>query len=251
MEKNIEKIKVLYTSPLYLIANAIRYSHNNHHLADSYKINKIATCPKCNSQVKINSKINSDKIICESCNYETTPENHIGYKDLNLIKKIGFHMNHSSTLEHSLLVFDVHLSTKALLEWTRHRIGIGYTVTSSRYALDSMGIEFELTGDEDVDEILSQLNVLIKNRLKNASKKEFDKIAMALPQAFMYKMQVSFNLRALVQFLELRTSPSAHITIRKLAVEIIKILPLEYKELILENNTILKNYELFLKKEDK
>jgi K+-transporting ATPase c subunit len=28
-------VKLIYSTPLYLISNAIRYSHNNHHLSDT------------------------------------------------------------------------------------------------------------------------------------------------------------------------------------------------------------------------
>jgi len=208
-------VKLIYASPLWLIANGIRYSRDNHHLSDSKVLFR------------------------DNGSIETT----LGSKDFDLIKRIGFHKFHSSVLEHSLLVFHVELSTKALLEWTRHRIGVAYTVTSSRYALDSMGIKLELTGDTKIDNILQRIKQLIDEAMVDSKKKDFDKLAMLLPQAFMYEMQVSFNLRSLVHFLKLRTSKSAHITIRKLALEIIDVLPNDYKELVLLEPTIKENYE--------
>ena len=40
------RVKLLYASPLWLCANAIRMSHDNHHLSDSYMINpENTTCP--------------------------------------------------------------------------------------------------------------------------------------------------------------------------------------------------------------
>jgi len=228
-EKNV---KLIYSSPLWLIANGIRYSHNNHHLSDTEKTRKEFIAKTISEDGYVNmSEVN----------------NLIGEKDFNLIKKVGFHMNHSSTLEHSLIVFDVKLSTKALLEWTRSRIGVAYTVTSSRYALDTMGIELEPTGDIKVDKILKQIKQLIDETMIGSKKKDFDKLAMLLPQAFYYKMQVSFNLRSLVHFLELRTNKSAHITIRKLAFQMIDELPNDYRELVLENEKIRKNYEKYKK----
>ena len=188
-------VKLVYTSPLVLIYNAINYSHGNQHK------NKSITEP-------------------------------VGKDELNLIKKVGFHLNHSSVLEHSLIVYDVELSTKALLELSRHRIGVSMTVSSSRYALDKIGINIEPVGDSQIDFILEQFKEMIEIHLKGKKKKEFDKIAMLLPQAFMYKAQISFNLRSLKHFLELRTSKAAHYSIRQLANDMLLVLPNDYKYLL-------------------
>jgi thymidylate synthase (FAD) len=169
----------------------------------------------------------------------------VGSKDYDLIKRVGFHMNHSSVLEHSLITFHVELSTKALLEFTRHRIGIAYTVTSSRYALDTMGIEFEDVSHKLVNQKLKELKDVLRDELKDANKKTFDQLAMLLPQAFMYKMQVSFNLRSLVHFLKLRTNKAAHYSIRKIAFEMIDVLPPEWQELVLLDEKINKNYKTY------
>jgi len=207
--KTKQSVKLIHVSPLWLISNAIHYSHNNHYKSDSENIFLL------------------------------------GNKDFNLIKRVGFHMNHSSVLEHSLIVFDIKLTQKALLEFTRHRIGVSYTVTSSRYSLDTIGIEFEQNDDMSVDLILNQLKEEIEDILFNKSKKHFDSIAELLPQAFIYKMQVSFNLRSLVHFLKLRINKSAHIDIRLIAKMIIDELPDDYKELVLLDDNIRKNYESF------
>jgi flavin-dependent thymidylate synthase len=212
-------VKLIYNSPLNLISNAIRYSHNNHDKSDTKQIGK---------------------------------DNTIGSKDYDLIKRIGFHMNHSSTLEHSLIVFDVKTTTKFLLEESRHRIGISQTVTSSRYALDIIDIEYEPTRKQDVNEMIERHIEDIKNMLDKykdekgkIKKSDMDDIAMSLPQAFLYKLQLTFNLRSLVHFLELRLNSSAHYTIRKIAYEIINELPNDYRKLIFENQKIKKDYELY------
>jgi len=217
--KTKQSVKLIYFSPLWLISNAIHYSHNNHNKSDS----------------KVLYRDNGQR------------ETILGSKDFNLIKKVAFHLNHSSVSEHSLIVFDIKLTQKALLEMTRSRIGVAYTVTSSRYALDSMGIEFEPNEDMSVDLILKQLKENIKDIMFNKSKKDFDTIAELLPQAFIYKMQVSFNLRSLVHFLQLRIHPSAHRDIRLIAKMIIDELPDDYKELILLNDKIKKNYNGLLR----
>ena len=202
-----QEVKLLFSSPLWLISNGIRYSHNNHDKSDSENIFLL------------------------------------GEKDYDLIKRIGFHMNHSSTLEHSLIVYNIKLTQKALLEFSRHRVGLSMTVTSSRYALGSMGIEFEPTGDKYIDNLLDDTKQELELLVKNAPKKDYDKLAELLPQSFLYKGQFTFNLRSLVHFLELRTNKSAHRDIRIIAYKMFESLPDDYKDLILCNKTILKQIE--------
>ena len=204
--KTRQEVELLFSSPLWLISNGIRYSHNNHDKSDTVK--------------------------------EERDNNLIGSKDFNLIKRIGFHMNHSSTLEHSLIVFHIKLSTKALLELSRHRIGLSMTVTSSRYALDSMGIEVEPTEEDLVSEMLNYYAKTLNTIVSVSEKKKFDSLAELLPQAFLYKGQFTFNLRSLVHFLELRTNKSAHRDIRIIAYKMFNSLPDDYKELILCNDKI-------------
>ena len=212
MNNTKQSVSLIFCSPLWLISNAIRYSHNNHDKSDS----------------KVLYRDNG------------TIETSLGSKDFNLIKRVGFHMNHSSVLEHSLIVFNLELTQKALLELSRHRIGLSMTVTSSRYALGSMGVEFEQTGSEILDRMLDGYKKQLEKLVSIATKKEFDKLAELLPQAFIYKGQFTFNLRSLVHFLKLRTSKSAHKDIRILAYQMFNVLPEEYKELIFCDKQIAK-----------
>ena len=219
--KTKQEVKLLFSSPLWLISNGIRYSHNNHNKSDSEDIKLV-----------------------NGMELEAFPNfGSIGEKDYDLIKRIGFHMNHSSTLEHSLIVYHLKLTTKALLEFSRHRIGLSMTVTSSRYSLGSMGIEFEPTGDVIIDTHLKDLKDKLDYLVEHASKKQFDRLAELLPQAFLYKGQFTFNLRSLVHFLELRTNKSAHRDIIIIAYKMFESLPDDYKDLILCNKTILKQIE--------
>lgn len=208
--KTKQEVKLLHITPLWLISEGLRFSHDNHNLSDTTE--------------------------------EMKANNLVGSKDYGLIKKISFHMNHSSTLEHSLIVFHMKLSTKALLELSRHR-HISMTVTSSRYALDSMGIEMESAEYSIIDEFLNRLKSNIEYCLFNYSKSDFDKIAELLPQAFLYKGQFTFNLRSLVHFLELRLSASAHRDIRLLAKMMVDELPDDYRELVFENKKIKDSYD--------
>lgn len=244
-----QEVKLLYITPLWLISNAIRYSHDNHHLSDTLvaeDISEFDCCPYCNSKLEVYSDEFEYFKYCKVCNAEFD-NNIIGKKDYELIKKVGLHLNHSSTLEHSLIAFHLKLTTKALLELSRSRIGVSMTVSSSRYALDTMGIEIEPTGDTTVDALLDDFSHKVNILLENASKKEFDKLAELLPQSFLYKGQFTFNLRSLIHFLELRLSASAHRDIRLLAKMMVDKLPEDYRGLIFENKKIKDSYNKTVK----
>ena len=241
-------IKLIYITPLWLIANGIRYSHSNHHLSDS---RTVFICDECYEQILDN--INKE-LYCPNCGIKMTIDRNaeptIGSKDFDLIKRIGFHQNHSSVLEHSLIIFHVEMSTKALLEESRHRIAVSQTVTSSRYALDLIDIKFENIPDPRKEEFAKkqQKELLefidsFRDERGKISKKDMDELAMLLPQNFIYKMQLTFNLRSLVHFLNLRLNKSAHYTIRNIAFKLLNSLPNDYKELILTNEKIRINYE--------
>lgn len=189
-------VKLVYASPLRLILNGLNYSHGNQ---------------------------SKNKSIDELLTNE----------ELDLIYKIGFHKNHSSILEHSLLVFDVEISQKALLELSRHRIGISMTITSTRYSLNKMEMNFMKTRDSAYNQIIRDILKKIQEFVEKAeSKSDFDDISMLLPQAFYYTGQISFNLRSLVHLFELRLSQCAHYSIRRLANEMYDELPSDYKYLL-------------------
>ena len=209
-----QSVKLIYSSPVALISNAIRYSHSNHNLSDS-------------KFFYIEGK--AIDII-------------VGEKDFNLIKRVGFKMKHESVLEFGTLIFDVKMSTKALLEESRHRVGISKTVTSSRYALNKIDILFELTNDKEIDDDLEWWKHQIETRLKQ--NKPLDKVSKMLPQAFIYSMQWQFNLRSLLHFLRLRLTKEAHIDIRIIAKLLIDALPNDYRELVLLDNKIKENYDI-------
>lgn len=166
---------------------------------------------------------------------DTVDPDNIGQKDLELIQKIALGSdntsNHSSVLEHSMIVFDIKCSAKCLLELSRHRVGISMTVTSSRYTLRKVEVEYERTGNSDVDVLMAMTFAGIKELLKSR-KNKLDDISMALPASFYYTLQLTFNLRSLVHFLKLRLDKSAHYTIRNVAKDIFYELPEDYKRLL-------------------
>ena len=231
-------VKLLHITPLWLISNAIRYSHDNHDKAD-YKIDT----------------------------YISFKNQHtIGSKDFNLIKRVGFQMKHESVLEHNLIVFEFEASRALLQELSRHRISVSPTVKSTRYTLKELNNEDMFTwliGRDKLYERASKYLYFVKdkegnihNPLNNASIQGLeiirqliqaghsnDEVKYALPEAFKFKGQYSFNLRSLLHLLKLRIDKSALHEFRLLCVEIIDSLPEDYKELVLLDENIRKNYD--------
>ena len=61
-----------------------------------------------------------------------------GPKDLALIDRIANKLKHSSVLRHSLYVFECKASTKTLLAFTRHSVGVNFGVQSTRYTTSKL-----------------------------------------------------------------------------------------------------------------
>jgi thymidylate synthase (FAD) len=164
-----------------------------------------------------------------------------------------------------LLVFEFTISRALLQELSRHRIGVSPTVKSTRYTLvkDLKNEEPFLTNlsevkpdtyiraskyvyltNTDTDyfivQALDSVRWLVQNR--NYSN---DVIKYALPEAFLTKGQWSFNLRSLLHLLRLRTNKDVLPEFRELSFKIIDSLPDEWKELILEDEVINKNYKSY------
>lgn len=250
-----QKAQLTYITPLWSIANAIRYSRYNHDKSDTakiiilhQKINHIKeledkiTCPKCSEHLIFDSF--EREFYCTNCKESYSIEYHIGKKDFELIKKVGFKMKHESVLEFCNLIFDVKLSQKALLELSRHRIGISLTVSSSRYMLKKLkDIEFEPTNDEEINKDLEVIKSIVKKHLQ--ANKSLDDVSKLLPQAFIYHMQLEFNIRSFLHFLKLRLHKDAHRDIRIIAKLMFDSLPELYKELILTDEEVKKLIENF------
>jgi thymidylate synthase (FAD) len=233
--------KLTYITPLWVIAKAIRYSHDNHHLSDT---------EKARTEYVTKSLIEDG----EFSNY--TADNIIGEKDFNLIKRVGFKYKHSSTLEHSLIVYDIECSRALLQELARHRHQ-SMTVKSSRYTLkELLKIPGEdiynlktfdrflvLTENEAIDNYnRQQLRALYEAYSKYYTRTN-DIAKYALPEAFRTSLQLSLNLRSLLNLLKLRLSKDALWEFRELAKEMFEVLPCDYKELILEDEDIKKELE--------
>lgn len=140
---------------------------------------------------------------------------------------------HSSMLRFVSYVFDVTLSTSALLEWTRHQVGVNYAVRSTRYVLKKNieQLDYIYSNNQEVNELLDKMFNMIKDLIAKNPKLKNDDLKLLLPQAYAYRMTVQFNGQSLQHFLELRSSKKAHYHIRELAVKLYEALPDSHKEL--------------------
>lgn len=193
--------KLLNFTPLTLASNAIRQSHDNQNLSDS--IGDL-----------------------------------LGEKDKSLIDRVGNKMKHSSTLEFLNYVWEIEMSTKTLLAFTRHRIGISMTIRSTRYTTQKNKgkhqVQYTDKTKDYLERIMDIVNEAIEDGLNN------DEISLLLPQGYIYKGQIQFNARSLQHFLKLRTKSDAHFQIRELALNLFDSLPDTHKYLfedIINNNT--------------
>lgn len=191
------KCKLLHHSPLWLASNAIRHSHDNHHLSDT---------------------INTD--------------GNIGPKDAALIERVGNKLKHSSTLEMLTYTWDVEMSTKTLLALSRHRIGISLTMRSTRYTTKKNKGLHETQGTPSTFDYLARIMSIVDEAL--ASGMSNDEASLLLPQAYIYRGQIQLNGRSLQHFLTLRTKKDAHFQIQQLAFDLYNSLPEEHKYLYKE-----------------
>ena len=149
------------------------------------------------------------------------------------IDRVCNKFQHSSMLRFVQYIFECELSTSALLEFTRHQVGVDYAVKSTRYCTkqDVDNIRYELSNNNIVNNklntIMSDIILFIRQNPTIGN----DDLKLLLPQAFIYKMQVQFNAQSLQHFLKLRTAKSSHYHIRQLAKAMYDAIPEEHKYL--------------------
>jgi len=262
------KVELLYHSPLWLAANAIRMSRNNdnHDKSDSLQINNDAskcTCPRCGELLRKDyDEVIGIELWCDKCskqlntNFCFNENNHIGYKDKVLIARVGNKLKHKSVLEQVVYWFEINSISRACLqELARHRTA-RLTVKSTRYTLKELKNEkpickfdkrtmqiidcdMELakkylvfTGIQHIDLesvfALGRLQLTLMLNLPN------DKVKYTLPESFKTRLQYQIDGRNLQNFLELRTSKEALWEIRELALKIFNALPDNHKYLYKE-----------------
>lgn len=193
--------KLLNYTPLTLSSNAIRQSHDNQNLSDSMG-------------------------------------DLIGDKDRALIDRVGNKMKHSSTLEFLNYVWEIEMSTKTLLAFTRHRIGISMTIRSTRYTTQKNKGKHQVQYTDETKDYLERIMDIVNEAIEDGLNN--DEISLLLPQGYIYKGQIQFNARSLQHFFKLRTKSDAHFQIRELAFNLFDSLPDSHKYLfedIINNNT--------------
>lgn len=163
---------------------------------------------------------------------------------LNHLLEVG----HGSVLEHAvwnLLITGV--SRTLTHELIRHRAGMGYSQLSQRYVDESVAEYVEpdcIAADADLHEIWRDAiahshaaYVRLAERLQDFFKDEPDKTQRrklarqaarsVLPNATETKIFMTANARALRHFIEMRGSRHAEVEIRKLAIQILRLLQTE------------------------
>ena len=152
-------------------------------------------------------------------------------KGLDRIDRICNQNQHSSMLRFTHYIFQIELSTSALLEWTRHQVGVDYAVKSTRYCTkqDGDNLQIEYSNNELVNNMLDKHLEDIKQLIRENRGLGNDDLKLLLPQAFIYRMQVQFNAQSLQHFIKLRSSKKAHYHIRDLAKALFEVIPNEHK----------------------
>jgi len=140
-------------------------------------------------------------------------------KGLERIDRVCNKLQHSSMLRFVQYIFEVKLSTSALLEWTRHQVGVDYAVKSTRYCTkqDGDALQTAYSRNDIVNTMLDSHMNDIKQLIRDYPSIGNDDIKLLLPQGFVYIMQVQFNAQSLQHFIKLRSDKSAHYHIRELA----------------------------------
>jgi thymidylate synthase ThyX len=135
------------------------------------------------------------------------------------IDRICNKMKHSSMLRFTHFIFEFEFSTSVLLELSRHQIGVNLAVKSSRYCTkqDPDDIKVELSRNEIVNNMLNRHIEEIISLIKKNPSISNDDLKLLLPQGFIYKGQVQFNMQSLQHFLALRLDKSSHFHIVEVA----------------------------------
>jgi thymidylate synthase (FAD) len=157
-------------------------------------------------------------------------------------------VGHGSVLEHAVWNFVFTGISRSLThELVRHRTGMGYSQLSQRYVDESIAEYVEpdcIAADPEMHALwldaishAHQAYMKLVEKLADHFKDESDKTLRrklarqaarsVLPNATETKIFVSANARALRHFIEQRGSRHAEIEIRKLAIQVLKIMQIE------------------------
>lgn len=162
--------------------------------------------------------------------------------EIELIERVGKKYKHESVLEHIVFNFYIEgISRACLQELARHRMA-SLSVKSTRYTIRKLlkywnkekecfvpGFDLSkvclMTGRTHIDNKLERALAYVCRRLVAGDSN--DQVKYLLPESFLTNLAWTINLRSLLNFLELRSSPNALKEIRLLSQEVIKALPKE------------------------
>ena len=153
--------------------------------------------------------------------------------------RVGNKFKHASTLEHVNYTFDIDgISRACLQELARHRMQ-SLSVKSTRYTLkelkDAVNLDdfYVHTGDADVDTGIKIQMFMLQARVKKG--KSNDIVKYMIPEAYKTSLVSTMNLRALQNFLKLRTGKAALMEIQTLANAMYFAVPDEHKFMLEES----------------
>lgn len=170
-----------------------------------------------------------------------TPDSHI--KFIRMLIKLG----HTSVLEHAVASFKISGVSRSLThQLVRHRIA-SYTQKSQRYVDEST---FEYVTPDKIKENEVALNLY--NNFMNYCKETYKKLKelgipkedarFVLPNATKTEIVLTANFREFRHMISLRGSKEAQWEIRRMFIEILKILkeyaPTVFEDFIIENDYV-------------
>jgi thymidylate synthase (FAD) len=162
---------------------------------------------------------------CYQSRHTITKTSHVEFIE-KIIKK-----GHLSVLEHGNLSICWETDRGVLAEITRHRVGIAYSVESTRYVTYDNPDMYRVIQPVDIDVDSPQNDIWIDAMLK-ARECYWDllkagaspQIARSvLPMSFATSIYMTANIREWRHILALRTSPAAHPQIRDIAGKTLKL----------------------------
>lgn len=194
------EVKLLFASPKHLMVTAIRKCWKTQDRSDTDYVNDV-----------------------------------IGPNDQARIRDI-IRVGHESTLEHSLITYDISGFSRAVLqELSRHRVGVSPSVESSRYTMkkiimgeDSVDECFVHTGNTYIDALNKEHLIKLKALLSTFDIPN-DIAKYSLLESFMTSEQISLNVRSLRHLLQLRGPETKALwEFKDLAVEMYNTLPSDW-----------------------
>ncbi|NLI56499.1 FAD-dependent thymidylate synthase [bacterium] len=180
------------------------------------------------------------RVAHQSFNKET-PDSHI--KFIRMLIKLG----HTSVLEHAVASFKISDVSRSLThQLVRHRIA-SYTQKSQRYVDEST---FEYVTPDKIKENEAAFDIY--NNFMNYCKETYKKLKeigipkedarFVLPNATKTEIVITANLREFRHMISLRGSKEAQWEIRRMFIEILKILkeyaPTVFEDFIIENDYV-------------